>query len=63
MNAPPDLSNPYKGLWNPSLPVHNGSIAASFVAFGWFRDVFNTALPEFANDMAYAAGLHGGVLV
>lgn len=51
------MANPYQVTWNPAFPVPNGSIAATFTAFGWFKSGFDTALPEFQNDAAYVAGL------
>lgn len=63
MQTPPYLSDPYVGVWNTAFPIPGGSIAATFQAFGWFRSVFDTALPEFNNDMAYATSIAQGVLV
>lgn len=55
MRIPPDTSNPYRGTWNTALPVHNGSIAATFVAFGYVKELYNTGLSDLQADMGFLA--------
>jgi hypothetical protein len=50
---PPDMINPFAGAWNEAFPVPDGGVAGSFVAFGWFRQLWNEAVPSYVSDMVH----------
>lgn len=63
MIAPPWMDDPFYGVYNPGLPVPDGGTAGTFVAWGWFRSLFTTAIPSYIADMEYVQGSSPGVLV
>lgn len=63
MIPPPDMTDPFAGVYNTAFPVPDGGVAASFNAFGWFRQIVNTAIPSYVADMNYQANRAPGVFV
>lgn len=51
MLPPPYPPSPF-GYPNPAVPYH---VAGAFVAWGWFRSLFNVAAQTFVADMEACA--------
>lgn len=60
MIPPPSQVNPFQGVDNPALPPVTAGV---FVAFGWMRDLINTAVPSAISDFDYYAQYNGGTFV
>lgn len=60
MLPPPAQNNPFQGVDNPALPP---TTAGVFVAFGWVRDLFNSAIPSAVADFDYYSTVNGGTFI
>lgn len=60
MLPPPPNNNPWQGTNNPAVPPVTAGV---FVAWGWMRDLINTAIPSAVADFNYYATVSPGVFV